>query len=111
MRIEPGTPVLGLRVVDPDGRRLGRLAAAYCTPDPLTAVWLVVRLPGVPRRWRAVPARDAVWHDPAQTTVRVAYPRPRVLASPPVDEDRMDTAAGRAPAERFYAIPPAYATC
>jgi hypothetical protein len=105
MQMEPGEQLLGVRVVDIGGNRLGRLAAAYCTPDPLVAVWLILRLTGVRRRWRAVPAQQARWTDATQTILRVGYPRSQVLSSPAVDENSLDTAAGRVPLEHFYQPP------
>jgi hypothetical protein len=75
-------------VVDEDGRRLGRLATAYgnYTPDLYHMVWLVVRLPGIRRRWRAIPARQACWDDAAQ--IRNGGPKPiaaQPTASPHTD--------------------------
>jgi hypothetical protein len=90
-------------VVDQDGYPLGRIAAAYCTPDPLTAVWFVLRLPGLRRRWRAVPARWAQWNDFTRTGLCVPYRREHVLASPVVDENSLDAAHYRGEVEVFYA--------
>lgn len=103
LRIEADPCLLGVRVVDIDGRRLGRLVAAYCTADPYMVAWVVVRLPGLRRHWRAVPAREAGWGDDTQTNLRVAHRRVQVLSSPAVDEDSLDTALGRARVARFYA--------
>jgi hypothetical protein len=102
MRIEDGIDLLGVRVIDSDGRRLGRVATAYCTADPLAVVWLVVRLPGLSRRWRAIPAQDACWTDATHRRLGVTYQRAEVLASPDVTTDSLDFSAGRAPVERFY---------
>lgn len=109
MRIQEQTRLLGVAVVDEDGRRLGRVAAAYCSPDLGAVVWFVLRLPGFRRRWRAVPARGAHWNNAAGMSLWVPYRRERVLASPVVDEDSLDTARGRGDVEAFYAIRPAYA--
>ena len=111
MRIEPGRWLLGVRVVDADGLRLGRVAAAYCTADPYAVVWVVVRLPGLRRRWRAVPADEACWADATQTRLRLVHRRVRVRASPAVDVDTLDSSAGRARVQRFYQPRPAYARC
>jgi hypothetical protein len=60
MNVQWQTQLRGRQVVDEDGRRLGRLATAYgnCTPDLYNVVWLVVRLPGIRPRWRAMPAEQ-----------------------------------------------------
>jgi hypothetical protein len=102
MHLEERTELLGVRVVDAEGLRLGRLVTAYYTADPFAVVWLVVRLPGLSRRWRAVPAKDAGWADATQLRLRVAHRRAEVLASPAVDTNSMDTGPGRVPVERFY---------
>jgi hypothetical protein len=104
MEIGWGDVVLGLRVVDADGYSLGRVATAYCSPDPLRVVWLVVRVPGLRRRCRAVLASGACWHDEAHTVLRVSHRRAQVLSSPAADEESLDTALGRAPFEAFYAL-------
>jgi hypothetical protein len=103
VKIEWETHLFGMPVVDQDGHRLGRIAAAYCTPDPDTAVWFVVRLPGLRGRWRAVPAQQAHWDDSVRTSVCVPYRRELVLASPVVDENSLDTAGCRDEVELFYA--------
>jgi hypothetical protein len=107
MMIQRCERVLGVPVVDPDGNRLGRVAAAYCTPDPIRAVWLVLRLPGLRQRWRAVPAHNARWSNTAHTRLWVPHRRDQVLASPIVDEDSLDTAGGRGEVDLFYAAWPA----
>jgi hypothetical protein len=89
-------------VVDEDGRRLGRLVAAYCAPDPYTVVWLVLRLPGVRRRWRAVPAELTQCNTASEISLQVPYRREQVLASPVVDEDSLDTSRCRGEVEAFY---------
>jgi hypothetical protein len=101
-----GEDLLGLRVIDTDGRPLGRVATAYCTPHPLTVVWLVVRAPGLRRRCRAVPAFGACWDDHARTVLRVRHSRAQVLSSPVADEKTLDTTLGRARFEEFYALAP-----
>ena len=106
MEIEWGEDLLGLRVIDTDGRPLGRVAAAYCSPDPLTVVWLVVRVPGLRRRYRAVPAFGARWDDHARTVLHVCHSRAQVLSSPVADEDSLDTMLGRGRFEEFYAPAP-----
>jgi hypothetical protein len=111
MHLEEGIELLGVRVVDAEGRRLGRLATAYFTAEPFAVVWLVVRLPGLPRRWRAIPAQDAEWANATQVRLRVTHRRAEVLASPPVDTDSLDTSSGRAPVDRFYRSSPAYVPC
>lgn len=103
MEIEWESRLLGVRVVDRDGHRLGRIAAAYYIPNPFTAVWFVLRLPGLRGRWRAVPARRAFWTDSAQTSVCVPYRRELVLASPVVDENSLDAVRRRGEVELFYA--------
>src|SRR5439155_3698365 len=49
-RLTPGyrsaSAAHGVRAVDADPRQLGLATSAYCTPDPPTAVWLLLRLPG-----------------------------------------------------------------
>jgi hypothetical protein len=110
VKIEWDTQLLGTPVVDQDGHRLGRIAAAYCTPDPYTAVWFALRLPRLRRRWRAVPAQGAHWNDTAQRGLWVPYRRERVLVSPAVDEDSLDFAHRRGEVEQFYAARPAGAT-
>jgi hypothetical protein len=87
VKIQERTRLLGVSVVDEDGRRLGRVAAAYCSPDLGAVVWFVLRLPGFRRRWRAVPARGAHPNDAEGASLWVPYRRVRVLASPVVDED------------------------
>jgi hypothetical protein len=39
---------------------------------------------------------------PAQTSLRVPYPRDQVRASPAVDENTLDNAAGRSEIKQFY---------
>jgi hypothetical protein len=90
-------------VLDVDGRRLGRVAAAYCTPAPDLVVWFVLRLPGLRRRWRAVPAEGAHWSTAARTVLWLADRRERVLGSPVVDEDSLGRARCRGEVEAFYA--------
>jgi hypothetical protein len=65
-------------------------------------VWLVVRLPGLSRRWRAIPARDARWADATQVRLRVTYRRADVLASPEVTTETLDSSAGRDRVKQFY---------
>ena len=104
MEIEWGDDPLGLRLIDTDGRPLGRVAAAYCSPHPLRVVWLVVRVPGLRRRCRAVPATSACWHDHARTALRVGHSRAQVLSSPVADVESLDTMHGRARFEEFYGL-------
>jgi hypothetical protein len=106
VKIEWDTQLLGSPVVDQDGHRLGRVAAAYCTPDLDTAVWFVLRLPGLRRRWRAVPARHADWNDTAHRSLWVPHRREQVLASPVVDEDSLEADGRRGEVEQFYAARP-----
>ena len=103
MKIQWESHLLGMPVVDADGRRLGRVAAGYCTPDPYLVVWFVLRLPGVRRRWRPVPAEGARGNTGAVTGLWVPYRREQVLASPVVDLDSLGTARCRSEVEAFYA--------
>jgi hypothetical protein len=38
VRIEARIELLGVQVIDADGRRLGRVTTAYCTADPFAVV-------------------------------------------------------------------------
>ena len=103
MKIQCDIALLGRPVVDEASRRLGRVAAAYCTLDPDMVVWFVLRLPGLRRQWRAVPAEGAHWNNSAATVLWVPFPREQVLASPIVDEDSLGRARRRGEVEAFYA--------
>jgi hypothetical protein len=107
VNIQWETQLLGMPVLDVDGRRLGRVGAAYWLPDPLRVVWFVVRLPGVRRRRRAVPAERAQWDTKAEIDLRVPYRHEQMLASPVVDEDSLGSASCRGEVEVFYAPQPA----
>jgi hypothetical protein len=104
VEIKWGDEVLGLRVIDSDGRPLGRVGTAYCSSKPLALVWLVVRVSGLRRRFRAVPAFGACWNDHAGRVLRVRHRRSQVLASPIADDESLDTAHGRTRFEQFYAV-------
>jgi len=105
VNVQWDTELVGRPVVDEDGHRLGRVTTAYgtCTPDLYSVVWLVVRLPGIRRRWRAIPATEACWDDAGQTRLWVPYQRAQIQASPAVDHNALDDAARRNDVEQFYA--------
>jgi hypothetical protein len=101
VKIQSESQLLQLAVADADCRCLGRVVAVDCSPDPHTAAWFVLRLPGWPRRLRAVLAQHAQAPAPA---CRVPYHRAQVLASPALTADRLDTGSS-AGVEAFYSSP------
>jgi membrane-associated protein len=63
VKIQGESQVLGQPIRDSDGRRFGRIMAVDCSPeDPYTAALFMLRLRGLRRRLRAVPAQQARWH-------------------------------------------------
>ena len=104
MKIQGENQVLGMPVSDTDGRRLGRVVALDCAPDPYTAAWFVLRLRGWRRRLRAVPAQHAQWG--CGVELRVPYRRDQVLASPALAAEQRDAAGSHREVEAFYAPVP-----
>lgn len=80
VKIQGETQVLGVPLCDAAGRRIGRVVAVACAPDPYSAAWFVVRLRGWHRQVRAVPAGRAEWT--GSGALGVPYRRADVLASP-----------------------------
>jgi hypothetical protein len=105
VKIQGDSQVLDLPVVDVEGRRVGRVAAVDCAPDPYTAVWFVLRLHGWRRQLRAVPAQHAQWGTGAE--LQVPYRREQGYASPVLSEARVGTAGSDADPAVFYASVPA----
>ncbi len=103
MKIQGEGQLLGIPVVDRDGRRVGRVLAAYCAPDRYSLVWLVLRLPGLRRRVRAVPSVHAQWRDSADG-LEVPYRLEEIRDSPAVDENSLDSSAVREAVAAFYAV-------
>jgi hypothetical protein len=58
-----------------DGRRVGRVVAVACGPDPYTLSRVAIRLRGLQRGIRLVPASHASWHD----TDALVLPYPAAL--------------------------------
>lgn len=102
VKIQGREQVLGALAFDSDGRRVGRVFAVHCAPDPYTAVWFVVQVTGmVPgrvagrrRRLRAVPAEAAKWAEGGG--VWMPYEREQILRSPPLEAGDL-TGASLAP--------------
>jgi len=95
--------VLGLPIADQDGRSLGRIVTVDCSPqDPYTATWFVLRLNGLRRRWRAVPAQLAGW-SVTDGTLRVRLRRQIVLTSPALSCPSLAAADSRTAVKNFYA--------
>jgi hypothetical protein len=105
VKIQGESQVLGMPVVDVEGRRLGRIAVVDCAPDPYTAVWFVLRLHGWRHQLRAVPAQHAQWGTGAD--LQVPYRREQVYASPVLSDACVGSAGGHGAAEAFYASVPA----
>jgi hypothetical protein len=101
VKIQGEACVLGTAVRDGEGRRLGRVVAVDCAPDPYTVAWFVLRLPGWRRQLRAVPAFGASWL--AQGVLCVPYRRELVADSPVLHEDGADLGLLRNELEAFYA--------
>jgi hypothetical protein len=100
VRIQGERQVLDWPVRDGAGRRLGRVVGVECDPDPYTAAWLLLRLPGWPRRLRAVPASGANWQPGGPLSV--AYRREVVLASPAPSRHAQRTGFVGRELEQFY---------
>lgn len=101
MPIEPERWLLGTRVVDTDGRRPGRIAAACCTVDRSTTGWPARRQSGPRRRFRAVPADEGGGGNAIQTPLRTAYRRAHAPATRAGDEGSLGRTAGRDPIAAF----------
>jgi len=104
VKIQDASQVLGIPVADVDGRRLGRIVAVDCTPEPYTAAWFVLRLRGWRLRLRAVLAHDVDWS--IGPGLRVPYRRAQILASPTTPGDGLQDLARRGAIEAFYAAVP-----
>jgi hypothetical protein len=100
VKIQGETQLLHRPVIDVRGRRLGRVLWVNCAPDSYTAAWLVLRVPGWPRRLRAVPADRAQWS--GGHALQVPYARHQVLASPPLEADPCGGHYVLGLAEAFY---------
>lgn len=96
-RTQPGWPLFGAGDV-----RIGIVVAVRCEPDGHTPAWLLVKLPGLRRRLRAVPASQAVWLPPGR--LAVPYPAEQVAASPVArGHEALEDDAWRERAAGFYA--------
>jgi hypothetical protein len=102
VKIQNEKQVLDAAVRDCQGRRLGRVAAVDCAPDLYTAAWMLLRLPGWRRRWRAMPASGAGWR--AGEPVSVAYRREVVLQSPTLSRQTRRIGLVRRELEAFYQV-------
>lgn len=81
MKIQNTTQVVDRPLVDIGGRRIGTVVALHCAPDPYTAAWALVRLPGLRRQLRGVPMSGARWA--TRDAIAVDVPRERVVAAEP----------------------------
>jgi hypothetical protein len=100
VKIQGEAQVVGRLVRDCDGRSLGRVVAVECAPDPYTATWFVLRLPGWRRQLRAVPASRAAWHGAG--TLSVPCPRAVVVQSPPLSRDELRSGLVRGDLEAHF---------
>lgn len=101
VKIQSETQVLGRPVRDGQGRRLGRVVAVDCAPDPYTAAWFLLHLSGWRRQLRAVPACSASWDK--HGALAVPYPRQVVEQSPQRSRDGQGAAFVAGELEAFYA--------
>jgi len=104
VKVQGEAQLLHVPVADSGGRRLGRVVAVDCSPDPYSAAWLVLRLRGLRRQLRAVPAREANF--PPIGELAVPYSRAVVRASPALSSTSLNVAVCRAAVEAFYAPGP-----
>jgi hypothetical protein len=105
LKVQGEAQLLNVPVADSGGRRLGRVVAVHCSPDPYTAAWLIVRLRGLRRQLRAVPARDS--HCTPTGELMVPYRRADVYASPALSSAALAGTVRRAAVEAFYSPGPA----
>lgn len=101
MKVQGADQLVGQRVYDCDGRRLGRVVAVTFGPDAFAPLWLIVVVSLVRREVRAIPAGDLVWR--ASTGLTVPVTRRAVLQSPPLKGARLDTLLSAA-LERHYQV-------
>lgn len=101
MKIQGEKQILHCTVRDSRGRRLGRVVSLDCAPDPYTARWLVLRLPGWREQLRAVPAAQAEWQ--AGGPLTVPYRRDDVARSAPLARDGLRSAVVHGGLEAFHA--------
>jgi hypothetical protein len=100
VKIQGESQVFGQPIRDIDGRRFGRIVAVDCSPeDPYTATLFMVRLRGLRRRLRAVPAQQAQWH--AAGGLQVPLRRDVLLGSPDLSGSCLDACA-RAAVQEYY---------
>jgi hypothetical protein len=100
VKIQSAAQLLGVSPSDVAGRRLGRIAAVLCAPDPYSTAWSVVRVFGW-RRLRAVPAAEAEWE--ARGGVVVPYRRAQLRRSPCLPPAAAAATSVPGDVERFYA--------
>lgn len=99
MKLQGEEQVLGQALHDLIGRRIGRITAVTWAEDRWTAGWFTVRLPGVGRRARAVPAGRASCGGGG---LAVPYSPLQVRRSPAI-ESPLPTATGLArEVARYY---------
>jgi len=85
VKIQGSSQVLGQPVITTDGRRTGIvIRMRRRDDDPYTVTWMLIRLRGIRRRLRAVPAADATVLP--YRGVRVPYDRHQIIASPPATD-------------------------
>lgn len=88
MKIQDERQLLGAAIRDVGGRRVGRVVAVQCAPDPYTAAWLVLRLRGRRRRCRAIPGSALRWL--GQDGLCVPFRRDLVANSPALVYDGVE---------------------
>ena len=71
--------IMGERVVDPGGHRIGKVAQVALEPQTLQAEWLVLKTSRFGRRPRLVPIKGAVDQG---DTILVPFSREMVLGAP-----------------------------
>ena len=101
VKVQGPEQLVGQRVYDRDGRRVGRVVEVTFGQDAFAPVWLIVVVSLVRREVRAVPAGEFSWRDAAGLTVPVT--RRSVLLAPPLAGATLDPALS-ATLEEYYRV-------
>lgn len=100
MKFHRRVPPLNWPVFGVNGVELGTVLSVQCDPADARPEWLLIRLCGLRRRLRLVPAANATWQSPGRLTV--PYREDQVIASPQATDTSITEPEWRQRVLHFY---------